>query len=84
MARDPHQGGDLFDMAKDGTSIPSDAGVMRTIPSKPRPGEGEGDVNANKSSLAGAASNPTNISRGAKDMGATGEIETGTGYVIFV
>ena len=36
---DPHQGGDLFDMAKDGTSIPNDAGKMNLIPSKPRPGD---------------------------------------------
>ncbi|KUJ14364.1 uncharacterized protein LY89DRAFT_686844 [Mollisia scopiformis] len=79
MAQDPHQGGDLFDMAKDGTTIPNDAGKMRTIPSVPRPGEGEGDVNANRSSLASAASNPTDISRGVRDMGATGEVETGTG-----
>ena len=71
---DPHQGGDLFDMAKDGTTMPNDAGKMRTIPSVPRPGEGEGVVNANSSSLAGAASNPTDISRSAKDLGATGEV----------
>jgi len=48
-SKDPHQGGDLFDMAADGTSIPSDAGQMNTtIPSKPRPGEGEGSVNASR------------------------------------
>jgi len=76
---DSKQGGDLFEMAKDGTSIPNDAGKMNTIPSVPRPGEGEGQVNANQSSLAGAASNATDISRGVRDMGATGEVETGTG-----
>ncbi|TVY51200.1 hypothetical protein LCER1_G006361 [Lachnellula cervina] len=78
-SNDSHQGGDLFDMAKDGTSIPNDAGKMNTIPSKPRPGEGEGSVNANGSSLAGAASNPTDISRSVRDIGAGGEVETGTG-----
>jgi hypothetical protein len=36
---DPHQGGDIFDMAKDGTSIPNDAGKTNTIPSKSRPGD---------------------------------------------
>lgn len=79
-SNDPHQGGDLFDMAADGTSIPNDAGNMNTIPSKPRPGEGEGTVNANRSPLADAASNAADIPRGVRDMGATGEVETGTGY----
>jgi hypothetical protein len=79
VSTDPHQGGDLFDMAKDGTSIPGDAGKMRIIPSVPRPGEGEGTANANGNSLADAATNPTDISRSVKDMGATGEVETGTG-----
>ncbi|KAI0203689.1 hypothetical protein F4808DRAFT_457953 [Astrocystis sublimbata] len=32
--QDAHQGGDLFDMAKDGTKIPGDAGKMNIIPSK--------------------------------------------------
>jgi len=77
-SNDSHQGGDLFDMAKDGTSIPNDAGKMNTIPSKPRPGEGDGVVNANRSSLAGAASNPIDISRSVRDIGAGGEVETGT------
>ncbi|KAF4625572.1 hypothetical protein G7Y89_g12596 [Cudoniella acicularis] len=76
---DPHQGGDLFDMAKDGTSIPNDAGKMRIIPSVPRPGEGEGQANANRSALADAASNPTHIPRSVQDIGAGGEVETGTG-----
>ncbi len=76
---DPKQGGDLFDMAKDGTSIPNDAGKMNIIPSVPRPGEGEDGVNANGSALAGAASNPTDIPRSVRDIGAGGEVETGTG-----
>ena len=60
-SRDPHQGGDLFDMAAEGTSMPNDAGKMNTIPSKPRPGEGEGTVNANRNPLADGASNPAEI-----------------------
>lgn len=76
---DPKKGGDLYDMAKDGTSIPNDAGKMNTIPSVPRPGEDEGTVNVNESALAGAASNPTDISRSVRDMGAGGDVETGTG-----
>ncbi|KAM3068293.1 hypothetical protein ACMFMG_009433 [Clarireedia jacksonii] len=75
---DPHQGGDLFDMAAKGTSIPGDAGVMNIIPSKPRPGEGE-PTNAAESTLAGAAANPTDIPRSVQDTGATGEVVTGTG-----
>ena len=81
-SKDPHQGGDLFDMAAEGTSIPNDAGVMNIIPSKPRPGEAEGSVNASQNPLAAAASNPADIPRGVRDMGATGEVETGTGYVV--
>jgi len=76
---DPHSGGDIFDMAADGTSIPGDAGKMNTIPSKPRPVEGESSVNANRNLLAEAASSLTDISRGVRNMGATGEVETGTG-----
>jgi len=54
-----HEGGDLFDMAKDGTTIPKDAGKMNIIPSVPRPKEGKGDAN----DLAAAASNMKDISR---------------------
>ena len=76
---DPHQGGDLFDMAADGTSVPNDTSKMNTIPCKPRPEEAEGTVNANRVPLACAASNLIDISRDVRDMGATGEVETGTG-----
>jgi hypothetical protein len=31
MAPDPHQGGRLEDMAKDGTTIPGDAGIMNVV-----------------------------------------------------
>ncbi|PQE06131.1 Nop domain-containing protein [Rutstroemia sp. NJR-2017a BBW] len=75
---DPHQGGDLFDMAAKGTSIPGDAGVMNIIPSKPRPGEGL-PTNAAESTLAAAAENPSDIPRSVQDIGATGEVVTGTG-----
>jgi hypothetical protein len=78
---DSHQGGDLFDMAAKGTSIPGDAGVMNIIPSKPRPGEGQ-PTNAAESTLAAAAENPRDIPRSVQDIGATGEVETGTGYVL--
>jgi hypothetical protein len=32
---DPHQGGDLSDMAVEGTKMPNDAGVYPTVPSVP-------------------------------------------------
>ena len=64
---DPKQGGDLFDMAKDGTSIPGDAGKQNLIPSVPRPDQmtdnnNFGD-NLGASDLAGAADNATDIPR---------------------
>lgn len=83
---DPHQGGDIADMAVDGTIIPNDAGKMRTIPSVPRPdqmtenneaftagGLGAGDIQT-------AVDNPADIPRRNKDIGATGEVITGTGH----
>jgi hypothetical protein len=60
---DPHQGGDLFDMAKDGTSIPNDAGKQNLIPSVPRPDQITDDNDIGGSNLAGAADNPTDIAR---------------------
>jgi hypothetical protein len=68
---DPHQGGDLFDMAAEGTSMPNDAGKMNTIPSKPRPGEND----------RGGATNPTDIPRSFQDTGAGVEVQTGLGCV---
>ncbi|KAI9740085.1 MAG: hypothetical protein M1818_004836 [Claussenomyces sp. TS43310] len=76
---DAHQGGDLSDMAVKGTTMPNDAGKMNTIPSVPRPGEGEDEALGNRAPLAAAASNPVDIPRGYKDIGSTGEVETGTG-----
>ncbi|KAF2154887.1 hypothetical protein K461DRAFT_276045 [Myriangium duriaei CBS 260.36] len=77
---DSHQGGDLYDMAKDGTSIPGDAGKQNLIPSKPRPDQIGSDDGA--TDLAGAATNAADIPRGHRDMGATGEVLTGTGDVL--
>ncbi len=80
---DPHQGGDLFDIARDGTTMPNDAGLMNVIPSKARPGEGEGPItltNANGHNLAFAVENQRDIPRSSIDMGVTGKVETGTGY----
>lgn len=59
-------GGDLFDMAKDGTTVPEDAAKPRLIPSKPRPDQiaSELDVNSlGASDIAGAADNAQDIPR---------------------
>ncbi|MCJ1308140.1 hypothetical protein MMC25_001792 [Agyrium rufum] len=76
---DPKQGGDLFDMAKDGTTIPGDAGKMNLIPSVPRPDQIASDSDTGATDLAAAADNATDISRANKDISATGEVMTGTG-----
>ena len=60
---DPKQGGDLFDMAKDGTSIPGDAGKQNLIPSVPRPDQIATDNETGAITEAGAADNATDISR---------------------
>jgi len=61
------QGGDLASMAKDGTSIPGDAGVYNVLPSVPRPDQPQ------DSSL----DNATDIPRSNADSGETGEVATG-------
>ncbi len=64
---DPHEGGDLFDMAKDGTIMPNDAGKQRLIPSVPRPDQisdaADDPNNLGAADEAGAADNPLDISR---------------------
>ncbi len=59
-------GGDLFDMAKDGTTVPEDAAKPRIIPSVPRPDQiaSESDPNSLEGAdLAGAADNAQDIPR---------------------
>ncbi|GAW27152.1 hypothetical protein SAMD00023353_7700020 [Rosellinia necatrix] len=53
--QDAHKGGDLSEMAKDGTKIPGDAGKMNITPSKPSPQQAENDLGA--TSLNTAAEN---------------------------
>ncbi|KAI9669941.1 MAG: hypothetical protein M1831_006977 [Alyxoria varia] len=77
---DAKQGGDLFDMAKDGTNVPHDAGKMNTIPSKPNPhqaSDAQGGLGAPDS--AAAADNPVDMPRNPKDMGTSGDVITGAG-----
>lgn len=59
-------GGDIFDMAQKGTSVPESAAEPRIIPSKPRPGEAADMDDPNQlgsTSLAGAATNAGDIPR---------------------
>jgi len=81
---DPHQGGNLSDMAVNGTQIPNDAGKQKTIPSVPRPDQmaenpqyHQGFINS--ASPATAVDNATDMPRQYKDVGATGGVITGTG-----
>ena len=61
------QGGDLSDMAVDGTSVPRDAATQHTIPSVPRPGQindhTDDPNNLGAADIAGAADNAQDISR---------------------
>lgn len=62
----PNSGGDLFDMAKDGTTVPSSAAEPRTIPSKPRPDQIASASDPNQmggTTLAEAADNQGDIPR---------------------
>ncbi|KAF2019934.1 hypothetical protein BU24DRAFT_419535 [Aaosphaeria arxii CBS 175.79] len=76
---DPHTGGRLEDMAKDGTSIPGDAGVQRLIPSKPRPDQVDPSDAFAHANPAHAADNAFDIPRGLADRGMTGEVTTAMG-----
>ena len=59
-------GGDLFDMAKDGTKVPGSIAEPRTIPSKPRPDQVVNPDDPNQiggTNLAEAADNQGDIPR---------------------
>ncbi|KAI9931211.1 hypothetical protein ASPWEDRAFT_22929 [Aspergillus wentii DTO 134E9] len=86
MPIDPHQGGTLSEMAT-GTTMPNDAGIQRTIPSVPRPDQKSEDPQFDNQGLAEptsafAADNATDLPRSTRDMGATGEVLSGTGNSI--
>lgn len=74
-----HQGGDLSSMAATGTSIPNDAGVQNLIPSVPRPDQISSSSDLGAADQATAADNQTDLPRRNQDIGATGEVVTGTG-----
>ncbi|KIW47030.1 uncharacterized protein PV06_02643 [Exophiala oligosperma] len=74
-------GGDLFDMAKDGTRVPNDSAEPRIIPSKPRPDQVASSTDPNnlgERSLHEAADNSGDIPRTTKDT-TVNDILTGTG-----
>jgi len=62
----PNSGGDLFDMAEKGTTVPEDSAKPRYIPSKPRPDQiaSESDPNdLGATNLEEAADNAVDIPR---------------------
>ncbi|KIW10334.1 hypothetical protein PV08_11296 [Exophiala spinifera] len=76
-----NSGGDLFDLAKDGTNVPSDAAEPRLIPSKARPDQVVSPSDPNNlgaRSLHEAADNQGDIPRTTRDT-AVNDILTGTG-----
>lgn len=84
MPSDAHKGGSLSEMAPSGTSIPNDAGIQNIIPSVPRPDQRDENSQfdyegVSQPTTAFAADNSTNMPQGTRDMGATGEVITGTG-----
>lgn len=61
-----NSGGDLFDLAKDGTTVPADAAKPNYIPSKPRPDQvasADDPNNLGARNLAEAATNAEDIPR---------------------
>ncbi|CAD0097546.1 unnamed protein product [Aureobasidium mustum] len=81
MPSDPHQGGDLSSMAATGTTMPNDAGNYNILPSVPNPEQADQSTTGGlgSASLATAATNATDMPKASKDIGATGEVVTGTG-----
>ncbi|KAI1503007.1 hypothetical protein F5X99DRAFT_377310 [Biscogniauxia marginata] len=54
------QGGDLNEMAKDGTSVPGDAGKQNVVPSVPDPQQ-KRDPSPGATALHSAADNPVGV-----------------------
>lgn len=83
----PHTGGSLSEMAPSGTTIPNNAGIQSLIPSVPRPDQRSENSQFDNEGLAEptsafAADNATDLPRSTRDVGATGEVITGTGNSI--
>ncbi|KAI2623989.1 hypothetical protein GGS26DRAFT_565408 [Hypomontagnella submonticulosa] len=66
------EGGDLNQMAKDGTSVPGDAGKQNTIPSVPNPDQKQAASGGlGGTSLHSAADNPIGAGKNADDNAVT-------------
>lgn len=83
-SKDPHEGGDLSDMAAEGTTMPNDAGDYELLPSVPdehqkaeNPAFHQQFINA--PDPQGAVDNAVDMPRQTRDSGETGEVITGTG-----
>ncbi|POS70825.1 hypothetical protein DHEL01_v210784 [Diaporthe helianthi] len=77
---DPKQGGDLFDMAKDGTKVPGDAGKQNVIPSVANPHQQDSSTGGGLGTrdLQQAADN----SAGGPHGPGIGEAVSGTGNAL--
>ncbi|SPJ73703.1 uncharacterized protein FTOL_03433 [Fusarium torulosum] len=77
---DPKQGCDLFDIAKDGTSIPGDAVKLNTINSVPNPHlrDDEAAGGLGSTTLHGAADNALGDDEGRAP--GVGEVISATGH----
>lgn len=82
--KDPHVGGDLSDMAAEGTRMPNDAGSYDLLPSVPdehqkaeNPAFHQQYINA--PDPQGAVDNAVDMPRRFQDTGETGEVITGIG-----
>lgn len=82
----PDTGDFLTEMAQ-GASIPNDAGCQHTISCVPRPEQRDESSQFNNQGIsepttAFAADNPGAMPQDTMDMGATGEVVTGTGNTL--
>ncbi|GKT48704.1 uncharacterized protein ColSpa_08885 [Colletotrichum spaethianum] len=79
---DADQGGDLFDMAKDGTKVPGDAGKQNILKSVPNPHQKDPSAagGLGSTTLYGAADNPIHDDEGRPS--GVGEGITATGHDI--
>ncbi|KAI7164424.1 hypothetical protein KC316_g12828 [Hortaea werneckii] len=81
---DAHKGGNISDMAVDGTKVPDNAGEPNVIPSVPNPHQqaesqeySKGRIGAGD--IQGAADNAPDMPRRTADGSAHGEVITGIG-----
>ncbi|KAI1761052.1 hypothetical protein GGR53DRAFT_469744 [Hypoxylon sp. FL1150] len=73
MSKDAKEGGDLFEMAKDGTTVPGDAGKQNILPSVPNPDQKYRDTSGGlgAGSLSSAADNPVGSAKNVDNDAVT-------------